>query len=102
MMFDELPTNSFNPMRDVWVPLDLSNAASFNAVMAHSAAHLAGLQGIKHSKEALNYKAKAVGIVMKWMRDASSSFSDELLAAVVRLLTYEVRSPDDQVVSATY
>lgn len=90
MMFEELPLATFNPMRDVWFPLDLSNAASFNAIMAHSAAHLARMQGSKTSTEALKYKAEAVRIVMLWMNDPEKALSDEVLAAVIRLLTYAV------------
>ncbi len=87
MMFEQIPT--FNPMRDVWFPLDLSNAASFNAIMAHSAAHLAWLYKIKASNEALMYKNEAVRIINIWMNDGSSSIGDDIIAAVLRLLTYE-------------
>ena len=78
-------------MRDVWFPLDLSNAASFNAIRAHAAAHLARLHGIKTSKEAFKYKAEAVRIVRLWMSDPHFALSDEVFAAVIRLLTFEVR-----------
>ncbi|KAJ9138402.1 Tachykinin family protein [Pleurostoma richardsiae] len=89
MMFEELPTATFNPMRDVWFPLDLSNAASFNAIMAHAAAHLARLHGIKTSDEVLKYKAEAVRIVRLWMDDPGRALNDEVFAAVIRLLTFE-------------
>lgn len=91
MMFNDLP-RSFNPMRDVWLPLDLSNAASFNAIMAHSAAHLARMQGFRASAEALKFKAEAMRIVSVWMKDKDLALSDEVFAAVLRLLTYEVSS----------
>jgi len=90
MMFEELPAETFNPMRDVWFPLDLSNAASFNAIMAHAAAHLSRMRGIKFSNEALKYKAEAVRIVRLWMNDPTTALSDEVFAAVIRLLTFEV------------
>ncbi|OAA75116.1 tachykinin family protein [Akanthomyces lecanii RCEF 1005] len=89
MMFEDLPSSTFNPMRDVWFPLDLSNAASFNAVMAHSAAHLAHVQGIRDSEEALKFKMEAVRIVTLWMSDSERALSDDAFAAVLRLLTYE-------------
>ncbi|KAJ3518215.1 hypothetical protein NM208_g14598 [Fusarium decemcellulare] len=89
MMFDDMHVQAFNPMRDVWCPLDLSNAASFNAIMAHSAAHLARMQGLHRSKEALKFKAEAVRIVKVWMDDPELALSDDVLAAVLRLLTYE-------------
>jgi hypothetical protein len=90
MMFEDLPTATFNPMRDVWFPLDLSNAASFNVIMAYAAAHLGRLHGIKASDEALKYKAEAVHIIRVWMDDPSRALSDEVFAAVIRLLTFEV------------
>ncbi|KAK9237770.1 hypothetical protein V1525DRAFT_402880 [Lipomyces kononenkoae] len=89
MMFEELPIKSFSPMRDVWFPLDLSNASSFNTVMAHSAAHLASLQGAMDSLDALTYKAEALRILNIWLHDPIKSLSDEAFAAVVRLLTFE-------------
>ncbi|KAK9491414.1 hypothetical protein V1508DRAFT_357993 [Lipomyces doorenjongii] len=89
MMFEELTITSFNPMRDVWFPLDLSNASSFNTVMAHSAAHLAYLQGGMDSVDALRYKAEAMRILNIWLGDPTKSLSDEAFAAVVRLLTFE-------------
>lgn len=91
MIFDDSGASSFNPMRDVWLPLDLSNAASFNAIMAHSAAHLARMQGFKTSTEALRFKAEAVHIVTSWMNEDNHGLGDDILAAVLRLMTYEVR-----------
>ncbi|KAH6876537.1 fungal-specific transcription factor domain-containing protein [Thelonectria olida] len=89
MMFEDAYGPGFNPMRDVWFPLDLSNAASFNAIMAHSAAHLARMQGFTQSKEALRFKTEAVRIVQLWMNDPELALGDDVLAAVLRLLTYE-------------
>lgn len=90
MMFEDPCTQTFNPMRDVWCPLDLSNAASFNAIMAHSAAHLSRMQGCTRSNEALRFKTEAVRIVQLWMSDPILALGDDVLAAVLRLLTYEV------------
>lgn len=89
MMFDDLPVKTFNPMKDVWFPLDLSNASSFNCIMAHSAAHLAHLQG-STSTEALQYKEEALRILATWFNDPTRALSDETFAAVIRLLTFEV------------
>ncbi|EED13434.1 hypothetical protein TSTA_059210 [Talaromyces stipitatus ATCC 10500] len=93
MVFDtETPSAlniSFNPMRDVWFPLDLSNAASFYGIMAHSAAHLAYLHGQKHAVEVLKYKSEAVSLINQWMQDEKTALEDATFAAVVRLLTFE-------------
>lgn len=96
-MFDNMPASIFNPMRDVWFPLDLSNAASFNAIMAHSAAHLAHYYGGTNptsgtnSAEALKFKADAVGILNHWLNDPRKTLDNDTFAAAVRILTFEVR-----------
>ncbi|OAQ98046.1 hypothetical protein LLEC1_04476 [Akanthomyces lecanii] len=91
MMFGHLPPAIVNPVRDVWLPLDLSNTASFNACMAHSAAHLARMRGQRNSKRALEFKGEAMRIIMEWIGDQAMALSDVTFAAVLRLLTYEVR-----------
>ncbi|KAL4891107.1 fungal-specific transcription factor domain-containing protein [Aspergillus ambiguus] len=95
MMFEELDVTEFNPMRDVWFPLDLSNASTFNCVMAHSAAHLAHLYAGSpprrgtNSSDALKYKIEAVRILRLWLADPEKELSDDAFAATVRLLTFE-------------
>ncbi|KAF4957964.1 hypothetical protein FGADI_2793 [Fusarium gaditjirri] len=89
MMFGPSPDGAFSPMRDVWLPLDLSNQASFNALMALSAAHLSRMQGFSQSEVALEFKSEAVRIVQLWMQDSERAVSDDVLAAILRLLTYE-------------
>jgi hypothetical protein len=95
MMFEDLDIPSFNPMKDVWFPLDLSNASSFNAIMAHAAAHLSHLyagtspQKGTNSADALKYKAEAVRILHEWLSDPQKALSYDAFAAVIRLLTFE-------------
>lgn len=95
-MFEDLDIPSFNPMKDVWFPLDLSNASSFNAIMAHAAAHLSHLyagtspQNGTNSADALEYKAEAVRILHEWLSDPQKALSYDAFAAVIRLLTFEV------------
>ncbi|KAK6209099.1 hypothetical protein LQW54_006552 [Pestalotiopsis sp. IQ-011] len=81
---------SFNPLLDVWLPLDLSNAASFNAMMANSAAHLSMMQGKRNSPESLHFKDEALRIIGNWLTESSGAPSDEIIAAVLRLMSYEV------------
>ena len=90
MMLDDAHVPVFNPMRQVWFPPDLSNAASLNAMVAHSAAHFARMQGFNRSTEALKSEAEAMWIVKRWMNDPELALRDDILAAVLRLLTYEV------------
>ncbi|KAH8693641.1 hypothetical protein BGW36DRAFT_383425 [Talaromyces proteolyticus] len=95
MMFGKTPASDFNPMRDVWFPLDLSNAASFNAIMAYSAAHLAYFYGgtaptrRTNSSKALKYKLNAIEILSQWMNDPEKALSNDAFAGSVRLLTFE-------------
>jgi len=96
MMFESLDVTEFNPMKDVWFPLDLSNPSSFNCIMAHSAAHLSNLYAGTpprrgtNSSDALKYKIEAVRILRLWLSDPDKELSDDAFAAVVRLLTFEV------------
>lgn len=95
-MFEDLDVTEFNPMRDVWFPLDLSNASSFNSIMAHSAAHLSHLYAGTPpcrgtgSLDALHYKFEAVRILRIWLGDPEKKLSEDAFSAVVRLLTFEV------------
>ncbi|KOC09041.1 hypothetical protein COH20_004729 [Aspergillus flavus] len=84
-----LPHAAFDPIREVWLPLDLSNSASFNATMAHAAAHLAYLHGELASPEALRYKTEAISIITKWLDDPEQALRNETLVSVVRLLMFE-------------
>ncbi|KAM0667650.1 hypothetical protein ACQRIU_003515 [Beauveria bassiana] len=84
-----LPASIFNTARDVWLPLDLSNAASFNVCMAHAAAHLARIHGRQCSTIALNFKLEAMRIISEWIQNEAKALSDDMFAAVLRLLTYE-------------
>lgn len=99
MMFDAMPIQAFNPMKDVWFPLDLSNAASFNTIMAHSAAHLASFYGGTgpcrgtSCAAALRFKSDAVRILNQWLGDPERALGNDAFAAVTRLLTFEVGAP---------
>ena len=91
-MSTALPHAAFDPIREVWLPLDLSNSASFNATMAHAAAHLAYLHGELASPEALRYKTEAISVITKWLDDPEQALRNETLVSVVRLLMFEVRA----------
>ncbi|KAJ9248821.1 transcriptional regulator family: Fungal Specific TF [Paecilomyces variotii] len=89
MLADGQATRRFTPVRDIWLPLDLSNPASFYGLLAHSAAHLAHLYGERDSAEPLRYKAQAVSILNLWVNDPDRALSDDTFAAVLRLLIFE-------------
>ncbi|GKZ27670.1 hypothetical protein AbraCBS73388_005299, partial [Aspergillus brasiliensis] len=82
-------STGFDPVRDVWLPLDLSNSASFCALMAHAAAHVAHRQGQTKSIESEKFRTLAVGIIAKWLADETRSTRDETITAIARLLMFE-------------
>lgn len=104
MMFEDLDIPNFNPVKDVWFPLDLSNASSFNTIMAHSAAHSHSAAHLSHlyvgtsqqtgtqSADAMKYKAEAVRVLREWLSDPEKALSYDAFAAVIRLLTFEVNT----------
>lgn len=85
-----LETETFSPFRDIWMPLDLSNIASFNGIMAHAAAHLSQIQHKDISPETLRYKTEIIELVNRWLGDPNTAFKDEVFAAILRLFTFEV------------
>ena len=72
--------------------MDLSNSAAFCALMAHASAHVAYLHGQVKSLESEKFRTLAVGIIAKWLADERRSTQDETLAAIARLLMFEVSS----------
>ncbi|KAJ5902960.1 hypothetical protein N7504_005343 [Penicillium tannophilum] len=84
-----IEARAFTPFRDIWIPLDLSNPASFNGILAHAAADIVGSRGDRSSSEILKYKTEAIEIINKWLGTTTSSIKDEVFASVVRLLTFE-------------
>lgn len=86
------PTDpSFGPMRDLYVPVDLSHRAATHAVLAHSAAHSAHIRGERSSIKAITHKMAAIHLVNEYLNDPLKAVSDEAFSAVLRLLTFEVR-----------
>lgn len=81
---------TFSPFRDIWMPLDLSNASSFNAIMAHAAADLSRARGQDIDWGSLKYKTEAIGLVNKWLSSAKTAVNDDVFSGVLRLLTFEV------------
>lgn len=89
MMFDTAD-QGFNPLREVWVPIDFSNAAAFHGMLAHSAAHQAALRDENGSSAAIEHKLEALRLVNTWLQDPLLAISDDAFSAVWRLLTFEV------------
>lgn len=86
-----LKSQTFTPFRDIWIPLDLSNVASFNGILAHAAADLNGRREGTDKSEILRFKTEAIGTINLWLSTSTSVIKDEVFAGVVRLLTFEVR-----------
>jgi hypothetical protein len=85
------PTDpSFNPMRDLYIPVDLSQEADTHAVLAHSASHVADLRGERNSIKAITHKMATIHLVNEYLNDPVKAVSNEAFSAVLRLLTFEV------------
>lgn len=80
-------------MRDLYVPIDLSQEAATHAVLAHAACHVAYLRGERQSIKAITHKMAAIHLVNEYLNDPVKSVSDEAFSAVLRLLTFEVMNP---------
>lgn len=85
-----LQARTFTPFTEIWMPLDLSNAASFNGILAHAAADLMRFEGGRSNPELLKYKTEAIETINKWLGDTVNAITDDVFAGVVRLLTFEV------------
>lgn len=83
---------TFDPIRDLYIPVDLSQPATVHAVLAHSASHMAFLrQERSDSVKALTHKMASIRLVNESLNDPLKAVSNENLSAVMRLLTFEVR-----------
>lgn len=80
-------------MRDLYIPVDLSQEAATHAVLAHSASHMAHLRGERNSIKAITHKMAAIHLVNEYLSDPLKAVSDEAFSAVLRLLTFEVNYP---------
>jgi hypothetical protein len=81
---------TFLPLSNLYVPIDLSNQAWTHATLAHAAIHMAHLYGKSSSISALNHKSAAIKLINKSLNDPKTAVSDDTLAAVLRMLTFEV------------
>lgn len=82
---------TFDSIRDLFIPVDLSQVALVHAVLAHSASHLASLRHNRNdSLQAIEHKMAAIRLVNEALGDPVKATSDENVSAVMRLLTFEV------------
>ncbi|KAJ5215181.1 uncharacterized protein N7469_011672 [Penicillium citrinum] len=91
-IYSGLRSQSISPFRDIWIPIDLSNAASFNGILAHAAADLNGRREDEDKSEILKFKTEAIGTINLWLKSSTSAIKDKVVAGVVRLLTFEAYS----------
>lgn len=79
-------------MRDLYLPIDLSQEASVQTILAHSASHMAYLRGERSSAKAVMHKMTAIRLVNEYLNDPIKSISDEAFSTVMRLITFEASS----------
>lgn len=66
----------------MWIPLDLSNLASFNVIIAHAAAYLSKIQKTESDRDTLILISEAIYLIRKWLSDLTTLFEDKLFTAV--------------------
>ena len=86
-----VPTDPiFDPIRNLYVAIDLAQPASVHASLAHSASHIAYLrQESDSSIQAITHKMAAIQLINQSLDDPVKAISDENFSAVCRLLTFE-------------
>jgi len=89
------PTDpTFDPIKDLYIPVDLAYVASVHGILAHSASHLAYLRQERSlSIQAIGHKMNAIRLVNRALNDPMKAISDETFSAVMKLVTYEVGFP---------
>jgi hypothetical protein len=87
-----VPTDPvFDPIRNLYVAIDLSQPAFVHATLAHSASHMAWLrQERSNSIQAITHKMAAIQMINQSLDDPVKAISDETFSAVCRILTFEV------------
>lgn len=81
---------TFVPISNLYVPINLSDQATTHATLAHSANHMAYLHGQPSPISALSHKIAAIKLVNEALNDPEIAVSDGTIAAVLRLVTFEV------------
>ncbi|KAI1376859.1 fungal-specific transcription factor domain-containing protein [Hypoxylon crocopeplum] len=82
----------FNPSRDVWVPLALTDPVLLNSVLFTSEQFLARMTGKKECPLAINHLTQTIQILNERLRDPSQQISDPTIAAVTGLALTEQSS----------
>ena len=84
----------FDPIRNLYVGIDLAQPASVHATLAHSASHIAYLRQERDTSiQAITHKMAAIQLINQSLCDPVQAISDENFSAVCRLLTFEASIP---------
>ena len=89
LVFTEQP---MNPLRQHILPMASRSPVVMNAVLALAAAHMEN-SGLKNEERSLDFHSHALQGLAQLLSDPRTS-RDDVLAAIVLLMYYEVRVPD--------
>ncbi|KZF20166.1 hypothetical protein L228DRAFT_284902 [Xylona heveae TC161] len=84
-IFDDRHAN-FQPFRDIWFPLALSDGAAFHQLLSNSALHITSLRPIDRQREAfeaLSHHAVALMCVQNRLADPTVAISDGIIASII-------------------
>jgi len=93
LVFDDRYGNT-PPYRDAWLPVGLTDAATFHQVLSNAALNIASLRGresVPESRESIVHHTKAVMLVKQNMSNKLTATSDTVIASITAFACYAVR-----------
>ncbi len=89
------PDPSFTPYRDSWIPLSISDPASFYEVLGHVAQRVASLRKEVGCVRSLAYHSLAISSVNKRLSDPILGISDGIIHAILALACFSKHTTRD-------
>jgi hypothetical protein len=87
-------TETFNILRQAWLPLAITAPAAFHQFLANIAVHIFQNNdgGVKKNPTYLFHHSKALELVNKKIKDPVEGISDDVITSVVILIRHSVSS----------
>jgi hypothetical protein len=87
------PDPTLTPYRDSWLPLSMSDPASFYEVLSQIALHVVSLRKEVGCVRSLTYHSLAISSVNKRLSDPILRISDGIIHAILALASFCVSDP---------
>jgi hypothetical protein len=88
-----IPLGPFDPMKNVFLPLVISNPLLVQAALVQSATHLAALYSWDPTAVGSVYRSETVRMLNERLKSPSKAVTDDTIAAVISLATNAVSHP---------